>query len=69
MSRPEKTFEGFFGTLALTDQQIHVVQSAARALPIKHRPNFLNAIAVELTDHKTITDADLSAAIAEATHD
>ena len=49
--------------LALTDQQMKLVQSAARALRVIHRQDFLNSIADDLMQHEPITDADISAAI------
>jgi hypothetical protein len=56
--------------LALTDQQMKLVQSAARALRVDHRPDFLNHIADELMHKQSklpagghFTDADLSAAV------
>jgi hypothetical protein len=48
--------------LALTDQQMQVVQSAARQVPVGHRRDFLTGIADDLMQHDEITDADVLAA-------
>jgi hypothetical protein len=48
--------------LALTDNQLRLVQSAARQVPVNHRQDFLVGIADDLMRHEPITDADVASA-------
>jgi len=51
--------------LALTDQQLRLVQRAAQQVPLNHRPDFLTGVAddlMQLCSIKPITDTDVLAA-------
>jgi hypothetical protein len=52
--------------LALTDQQLAIVQAAARSVPVEHRPDYLNGIADALVRLDHVTDADVLAAATRA---
>ena len=48
--------------LALTDQQMQVVQRAAQQVPVDYRQDFLVGVADDLMQHDQITDDNVFAA-------
>ena len=48
--------------LALTDQQMQVVQRAAQQVPVGYRQDFLVGVADDLMQHDQITDDNVFAA-------
>jgi len=57
----------FFGMLALNDNQLQIVMTAAGSLPVEKRSTFLERVAARLQLRGShFTDADLGAAIQAA---
>jgi hypothetical protein len=52
--------------LALSDDQLATVMTAASSLPVEKRSLFLERVAARLRLHRRFTDADLGAAIQAA---